>query len=171
MRLALVVAMDENGVIGDRGGLPWRISDDLRWFKAVTLSKPVVMGRKTFDSIGKALPGRANIVVTRQADWRAEGAHVVSGLEAALARAADSARADGKDEICVIGGAEIFAQTLALADRIYLTRVAADIPGDAHFPRLEPRDWIERPAGGCDKSRKNERACGFYILERPVRPV
>jgi dihydrofolate reductase len=166
MRVALVVAIAENGVIGDKGAMPWRISDDLKWFKKVTLGKPVIMGRKTFESIGKPLPGRRNIVVTRSASWEKEGVIRAAGVDEALRLAAAFAAEDGAEEVCVIGGGEIYAQTLDLAQRIYLTRVAAAVEGDAYFPPLEEGAWRARPAGGCEKSEKNQHSCQFFILDR-----
>lgn len=165
-RVALVVAVSRNGVIGDQGKLPWRISDDLKWFKKVTLGKPVVMGRKTFESIGKALPGRANIVVTRAAGWSAEGAVRAGGVDEAL-RLADEA---GADEICVIGGGEIYAQTIGMADRIYLTRVDLSLEGAIRFPEIAEGDWRWTADGGCEKSEKNEYSCEFFILDRARCP-
>lgn len=169
-RLALVVAVSRNGVIGDQGRLPWRISDDLKWFKKVTLGKPVVMGRKTFESIGKALPGRANIVVTRSADWSAEGAVRAGSVDEALALGAQLAGEAGAGEICVIGGGEIYAQTVARADRIYLTRVDVRLDGAVRFPDLAEGDWRRTSDGGCEKSEKNEYSCEFFILDRAHRP-
>lgn len=166
MRVAFVVAVAEDGVIGAAGELPWRISDDLKWFKKVTLGKPVVMGRKTFDSIGAPLAGRDNIVITRDAGWRAEGVIRTGTVSEALRIAADCAAAAGAEEICVIGGAEIFEQTFALADRIYLTRVEAAVDGDAYFPQPKSEDWVEIPAGRCEAGPKNQFSCNFFILER-----
>lgn len=143
MRIALIVARAENGIIGREGGLPWRISGDLKFFKATTMGKPVVMGRKTYESIGRPLPGRENIVVTRARDFQAEGVHVVNDLEVALRLAGDLARASAVEEIMVIGGAQIYAQALDRADRIYLTEVHAAPDGDARFPTLDPAEWQE----------------------------
>lgn len=165
-RIALVVAAARNGVIGAAGRLPWRIADDLKWFKRVTMGKPVVMGRKTFDSIGAALPGRDNIVVTRQSGWRAEGVIRADGLDTALLEAKARAEKAGADEICVIGGAEIYRQALPLANRIYLTRVAAQIEGDATFPVLNRDNWRETRVGGCEAGPKNDHDCEFFILDR-----
>ncbi|MGE0410236.1 MAG: dihydrofolate reductase [Amphiplicatus sp.] len=159
-RLALVVAMASNGTIGDRGALVWRISDDLKWFKKVTMGKPVLMGRKTFDSIGKALPGRENIVITRSKNWSAPGAVRAGDVDEAIRLAGSAA------EICVIGGGEIYAQTLPRADRIYLTRVAAALDGDTRFPALDPADWAQTPAGACEKGARNQYSCEFLILDR-----
>ena len=138
--IALVVARANNGVIGNKGAIPWRIAEDMRRFKALTLGKPVIMGRKTWDSLPKKpLPGRTNIVVTRDRAFAAEGAVVVHDIGEALARA------DGENpsEIAVIGGAEIYAAALPLANRIHLTEVAADFDGDATLPPFDPAAWHE----------------------------
>ncbi|MDX1499159.1 MAG: type 3 dihydrofolate reductase [Woeseiaceae bacterium] len=135
--ISLVVAASENGVIGRDGGLPWRLGDDLRRFKALTMGKPIVMGRKTFESIGRPLPGRQNIVITRQTGFTAEGCDVVASQEEAVAAAGDA------DEIMVIGGGEIYALFLPRAERVYLTRVAAEVEGDTHFPDLPADEWTE----------------------------
>ncbi|UUP16101.1 dihydrofolate reductase [Nitratireductor thuwali] len=139
MDIALVVAMAENGVIGREGGLPWRLSTDLKRFKAVTMGKPVIMGRKTWESIGRPLPGRLNIVISRDPAYVAEGAEVVPSLDAGLALAEE--RAAGADEICVIGGGEIFREALEHSDRLYVTHVLADVTGDAHFPPIDSTHW------------------------------
>ncbi|MCR9220397.1 MAG: dihydrofolate reductase [Alphaproteobacteria bacterium] len=142
--IALVVAVADNGVIGAAGDLPWRLPDDLKHFKRVTMGKPLVMGRKTWDSLPKRpLPGRPNIVVTRQADYQADGAEVFTDLDAALARAEALASLSGLDdpEISVIGGAEIFAATLGRATRLYLTQVHAEPDGDTLFPPFDRAAW------------------------------
>jgi dihydrofolate reductase len=139
-RIALVVAKAANGVIGDRGRIPWRISEDMRRFKQFTMGRPCVMGRKTWDSLPKKpLPGRSNIVVTRDPRFTAEGATVVHSLDEAIARA----RSESSDEIGVIGGEEIYRAALPKADVIYLTEVLAEFSGDAHFPAIDPREWLE----------------------------
>ena len=166
MMIALIVAMAENGVIGADGQLAWRISDDLKWFKKNTLGKPIIMGRKTFDSIGQALPDRDNIVVTRNRRYSAPGAFVTDSVSAALSLAEACAAARAAQEICVIGGGEVYAQTLDKADRIYLTRVAASPAGDAYFPAIDSGEWGETAVGSAEKSAKNEHACEFFILER-----
>jgi dihydrofolate reductase len=143
MRVCLVVAMARNHVIGQDGGLPWHISADLRRFKRITMGKPVVMGRKTFESIGRPLPGRHNIVVTRDPDYRNEGIAVASDLGSALKAAARFNRTSGEREIMVIGGGEIYRQALPLAERVYMTEVSAEPEGDAVFPALSESDWIE----------------------------
>jgi dihydrofolate reductase len=135
--LALIVAADRRGVIGRRGRLPWHLPNDLKRFKALTMGKPIVMGRRTWDSIGKPLPGRHSIVITRQEGLEIDGATVVHSLEDAL-RAAGAV-----PEVCVIGGAEVFRLALPAADRIELTVVEADVEGDTYLPALEPAEWHE----------------------------
>ena len=139
--IELVVAVARNGVIGSDGGMPWRLSTDLRRFKAITMGAPIIMGRKTFQSIGKALPGRTNIVVTRDASFPAEGAVVATGVDAALEAAVEAALRDGGNRICIIGGGEIYRLLLARADRVHLTHVEADPDGDTVFPALDPAQW------------------------------
>lgn len=139
MRISLIAAVAENGVIGREGGLPWRIAEDLQFFKATTLGKPVIMGRKTYDSIGKPLPGRLNIVMTRDTSWRAPGVTVAHDLDAALQIAITS----GADEAMIIGGAVIYEAALPRANRIYLTQVHRTFDGDTLFPELDPAEWIE----------------------------
>jgi dihydrofolate reductase len=137
-RVAFVVAVSRNGVIGRDGGLPWHISTDLKRFKAITMGKPVIMGRKTWESLPKKpLPGRPNIVITRQKNYRAEGAIVVSDIPSALAAAGRV------EEVCVIGGGEIFNMFLPQTNRIYLTEVDLEVDGDTFFPPLDPAQWTE----------------------------
>lgn len=133
MDITLVVAVAKNGVIGSDGGMPWRLSTDLKRFKMLTLGKPMVMGRKTFDAIGKALPGRTSIVVTRDATWQGEGAVAVRDLETAFDTARAIAKADGVDEICVVGGGEIYRQALGQATKLCLTEVDLEPDGDTFF--------------------------------------
>ncbi|WP_439515309.1 type 3 dihydrofolate reductase [Oceanibaculum nanhaiense] len=143
MIFSAIAALARNRVIGQGNGLPWRLPGDLKFFKATTLGKPVVMGRKTFQSIGRPLPGRPNIVVTRDPGFTAEGVHVVRDIDTALDLAATLARETGAEEVMVIGGAEIYAQALPRLDRLYLTEIDAEIAGDAYFPEIEPRAWRE----------------------------
>ncbi|WP_199101609.1 dihydrofolate reductase [Aquitalea sp. ASV11] len=135
--LTLVAAKARNGVIGINNTLPWHLPEDLKHFKAVTLGKPVLMGRKTYDSIGRPLPGRRNIVITRQSDWQADGVEVAHSLEQALEMA------DGVAEVCLIGGADLYRQAMALADALRLTEIDADFDGDACFPEVSTADWQE----------------------------
>ena len=139
--LTLVVAVAENGVIGREGGLPWHLSGDLKRFKADTLGKPVIMGRKTFASIGKPLPGRTNIVVTRDHAFRHEGIKVVATLDEAVARARQVALETGANDIAVIGGGDIYRQLFDRADRLILTHVLANPDGDTVFPKVRPEEW------------------------------
>lgn len=136
-QLTLVAAMAADRVIGIDNRLPWHLPEDLRHFKAVTLGKPVVMGRKTFESIGRPLPGRHNIVVTRQPDWQADGVACAHGIDEALRLAGNV------DEVCVIGGAELYAQALAVADRLLLTEIDLTVDGDARFPDFRAAGWRE----------------------------
>jgi len=143
MKVALIWAMSRNRVIGRNNALPWHLSEDLRYFKRVTFGKPVIMGRKTWESIGRPLPGRANIVITRDEAFHAEGVKVVNSLEQALSVTQSIALLDGVDEAMVIGGAEIYALALPVAQRLYLTQVHAEVEGDAWFPALDLSGWQE----------------------------
>jgi dihydrofolate reductase len=143
MRLSVIVAVAENGVVGKNNALPWYLPEDLKYFRQTTMGKPIVMGRKTFESIGKPLPGRSNIVVSRNPDYRAEGVAVVGSLTEALELATDIAVIDGKDELMVIGGAAIYAAAIPLADRLYITEVHAEVAGDAYLPEVDWSEWRE----------------------------
>lgn len=136
-RLTLIAAVARNGVIGRDNKLPWRLSEDLKRFKALTMGHPMIMGRKTWESLPGRLPGRPHIVVTRNPDYRVEGATVVNSLQAAVAAAGNI------DEVFVIGGAELYSQALEIADRLQLTEIAADFEGDAHFPTWNRAAWRE----------------------------
>lgn len=140
MKISIVVAMSENRVIGVENRLPWNIPEDLKRFKKITSGHPIIMGRKTFESIGRILPGRTNIVVTRNRDYRVEGAVVCASLTEALEWAA---RSPGSDEVCVIGGGEIFREALPIVDRIYLTVVQWPFEGDVFFPEFPEADFRE----------------------------
>ena len=171
MHIAIHVAIAENGVIGSKGGLPWRLSTDLKRFKATTMGKPIVMGRKTWESFPKRpLPGRLNIVVTRDRNFRAEGAEVAHSLEDAIALANVRARCmAGVDEICIVGGAQIYEQALPLADRLQVTHVLADVQGDARFPPIDPAVWQrvrceEFPAG-----EKDSHPTRYAVYEKRKR--
>lgn len=162
-RIALVLAVARNGVIGRNGGLPWRISSDLKRFKETTLGKPVIMGRKTWESLPrKPLSGRRNIVITRDPRYEAEGAEVVGGLDEALACAAQS----GGDEICIIGGAEIYRQALPLADRLYLTEVDLAPEGDAYFPSIDDTEWRETAREVHERGEKDTAGFVLRVLDR-----
>jgi dihydrofolate reductase len=141
--VVLVAAVARNRVIGAKGGLPWRLSSDLKRFKALTWGKPLVIGRKTFESIGRALPGRETIVVTRDRSFAPSGVLLARELDAGLDLAAERARAMGADEIVIGGGGEIYAQTIARASRLFITEVALDAEGEARFPTIDPVEWRE----------------------------
>jgi len=147
--VAMIAALSRNRVIGVENQLPWYLPEDLRFFKRMTQAKPLVMGRKTFASIGRALPGRLNIVVTRNRDFTHEGVRVCHDLESALRLADHQATIDGVEEIMVMGGAEIYAQALPYTSRVYLTEVDIEVEGDAHFPALDMTEWqeVQRVAG------------------------
>jgi len=164
MSPALIVAIAANGVIGRDNQLPWRIPADLRWFKRQTLGKPVIMGRRTWDSLGRPLPGRTNLVLTRQTGWSAEGAETVASLDQALARAAEIAPAL---EPMVIGGATLYAEALPRVSRIYLTEVARDYPGDTWFPAFDPAEWREVSR----EAQEGDPPFSFVVLERVTLPV
>lgn len=155
-RLSLIAALAANGVIGAGNALPWRLPEDLKRFKALTLGHPVIMGRKTFESIGRPLPGRRNIVLSRRPEYFAAGCIVAHDLESALAAAGDA------DELFVIGGGELYREALPLADRIYLTIVHGEAQGDVLFPELPNGEFVE-------KERRRVRdtiSCDFVIYER-----
>ena len=141
MRTALIVARATNGVIGIANQLPWHLPCDLKYFKRITLGKPVIMGRKTYESIGRPLPGRTNVVVTRNPEWHAVGVRVVTDLPAAMQMARAQAELDGVDEVMVIGGATLYQEALSKVDRMYVTEVAAAPAGDAFFPAPDPQSF------------------------------
>jgi len=167
MKLSLIVATAHDNVIGRNNELPWHLPQDLKYFKSVTLGKPIIMGRKTFESIGKPLPGRTNIVVTRQKNWSFSGVLVAKDIESALetAQAFRSEQNNIAEEIMVIGGAEIYRSALPIAHRVYLTRIDAKIDGaDAFFPELSPEQWklTSELSGESDASIKHK----FLVYER-----
>lgn len=165
--ICLIVARGRNGVIGRAGDMPWRLSSDLKHFKALTTGKPIIMGRKTWDSLPRRpLPGRLNIVVTRQADFIAEGGQVARDLDTAFDLATAQARIDSVDEVFVIGGAQIYAAALARANRLYLTEVEADPAGDAVFPALVARQWSEVSRRVCEAGPGDDHGFVCRVLER-----
>jgi dihydrofolate reductase len=143
MKIVLVAAIGDNSVIGRDGQLPWRLKSDLQHFRKVTMNRPVIMGRKTHESVGKLLPGRTNIVLTRDLSLIAPGAVLATSLDAALSYARADAAKRGVDEIMVIGGSDIFAATMETADRLEITHVHASPDGDALFPPIDPEVWQE----------------------------
>lgn len=166
VKVAFVVAVAENGVIGKDGKLPWHISSDLKFFRAVTMNKPIIMGRKTYASIGKPLDGRDNIVITRNKDFSADGLFIVPGVEEALELARQKAEERGSDEISVIGGAQIFDLTLPVADVIYLTEVHAAPEGDVIFPALDKSDWNEVSRERHEAGPRDSADYSLVVLER-----
>lgn len=164
--LVLVVAVAENGVIGLRGGLPWKVKADLRLFRRVTMGKPIVMGRRTFLAIGKPLEGRANIVVTRSGDFAAQGVEVAYSLSEAVRLAEAAARRLGAGEICIIGGAEIFLETLPRAERLHYTEVRARPVGDVHFPPLDKEDWLEVRREALPRAEGDTADAVYVIYDR-----
>jgi dihydrofolate reductase len=158
--ISLVVARALNGVIGRDNALPWRLPADLRHFKTLTMGKPMLMGRRTFDSIGRALPGRINMVLTRDTAWQAPGTVVVHSLDEAFKQAASA------PELVVIGGAELFKLVLPLAKRVYLTDVQAVLPGDTRFPDLAPKEWREVECSRHAADADHAYAMTFRTLER-----
>ena len=160
MKVSIIVAMDKNRVIGKGNDLPWRLSADLKHFKAITMSKPLIMGRKTHESIGRPLPGRENIVLTHAKEFEAEGCTVVHSLEEAFRAAGDV------DEVMIMGGSGIYDQALARADRLYLTEVHADVKGDVYFPEFDKDEWLELEREEHSADEKNDFDYSFVVMER-----
>ena len=167
MRKALIVAMAQNRVIGRNNALPWYLPGDLRYFKQATMGKPILMGRKTFESIGRPLPGRLNVVITRDAEWEAPtGVVAEQSLEAAYRRAEAQAELEGGDEIMIIGGGQIYADALADIDRMYVTQVHADVDGDAWFPEVDWDQWEELGREDFSASENNPYDYSFVVYQR-----
>jgi dihydrofolate reductase len=168
MLVGIYVAIAENGVIGREGGLPWRLSTDLKRFKEGTMGKPIVMGRKTWESFPRRpLPGRLNIVVTRDKAYRAEGGETAGSLQDAIALATVRGRCMANaDEICVIGGGQIYAQAMPLADRLHVTHVLATIDGDTVFPPIDPAVWRVVSNEEFSAGEKDSHATRYTVYER-----
>ena len=167
LHVSFVVAIADNGVIGRDNTLPWKLSGDMAFFKRVTMGKPVIMGRKTWESLPrKPLPGRPNIVVTRDPSYRAEGAEVLNSAEAALARGRELAKELGVDEIAVIGGAQLFAETFDHATRLYITEVHAAPDGDVSFPAFDPSRWREASRERHEAGEKDSAPYSFVLYEK-----
>lgn len=160
--ISLIVAMDENGLIGADGDLPWRLPNDLRHFKRTTMGKPILMGRRTFESIGKPLPGRESLILSRRG-YRAEGCRTVASLDQALEAAGDS------EELMVMGGAQVYAAALPLARRIYLTRIHDRFKGDTWFPDFDETDWDQLARQDHAADAENPHAHSFILLQR-IKP-
>ena len=166
MIVSLLVAMDERRGIGRAGRLPWRLSTDLRRFRELTMGHHIIVGRKTFESIGKPLPGRRMIIVTRDASFNVQGCATVHSIAEAIERA----QAEGETELFICGGAEIYAQTLDVAERIYLTRVHADGDADTFFPEFDRDEWIEESVEPHAADEKNDYPFTFSLLMRKKQP-
>ena len=161
MRVSAVVAASENGVIGREGGLPWHVSSDLKLFKEITLGKPVIMGRRTWESLPrKPLPGRRNIVITRQADFVAEGAELVHSVDEALAVCA------GEADVSIIGGGQVYAEAMSRTDRIYLTRIHLEVDGDTFLPELKASEWHEVERRRFARGERDDAAFTLIVMDR-----
>lgn len=165
-RLTVVVARARNGVIGRDGDLPWRLKADLQLFKRVTMGKPMLMGRKTWESLPGLLPGRPHLVLTRDPDFRADGAEIFRDFDAMLSRGKALARAMAADEVAVIGGAALVALALPKAYRLYLTEVEAEPEGDVRFPQFDEADWVEVSRVRHEADKDNDHAFVARVLDR-----
>ncbi|KKC30951.1 dihydrofolate reductase [Devosia psychrophila] len=139
--IAMIAGVAENGVIGSEQSIPWRVPSDMAFFKRTTMGKPIVMGRKQFETVGKPLPGRTNIVITRQQGYQPEGVLVCHSVEHAVKKAREIALADGADEIMIIGGGELYAQLMPRAERLYISHIDLSPAGDVRFPAIKPEEW------------------------------
>jgi dihydrofolate reductase len=166
MQLALIWAMAENRVIGRDNSLPWRLPNDMRHFMQTTMGRPVIMGRKTFESMKAPLPGRTNIVMTQNPQWQRDGVQVVATLDEAIAVAESQGLIDGIDEVMVIGGAQVYELALPMADRLYLTLVHAEPQGDVFFPNVDLSAWQVVHEQRCEADERHSSAYTFQILER-----
>ena len=166
MKLALICAMADNRVIGRNNNLPWHLPEDLKYFKRVTMGNCIIMGRKTWESIGRVLPGRTNIVVTANPDYLAEGVRVVHSLEEALSLAESISEIDGSEEAFIIGGAGLYQTALPMAQRFHLTRVHADVEGDTYLAEFDQSQWREISRQEFQKSDTNPYDYSICLLER-----
>ncbi len=166
MLVSVIVAVAGNGVLGVDNTLPWRLPEDLKYFKKVTMGKPIVMGRKTYESIGRALPGRPNIVISRNPGFSAPGINVVGSIDSALELASELAQGNGQNELMVIGGAAIYALAIPMADRLYLTEVHAEYSGDAFLPAVDWKQWLEISREHHPSQNAESPAFSFLVYER-----
>jgi dihydrofolate reductase len=166
MKVSLIVAADENNVIGVQNKLPWHLPEDLQHFRKVTADHPIIMGRKTYESIGRPLPGRRNIVITRQKNFKRKGIEIVPTLDKAL----KAASLGEGDEAFVIGGGEIFRLAMPIAQRIYFTRIHGAFEGDITFPAIEEKEWRELSREKHEADEKNPHTFTFLLYERKQRP-
>ena len=170
-RIAMIVGVAENGVIGSAQTIPWRIPSDMQFFKRTTMGKPVVMGRKQYETVGRPLPGRTNIVVTRQPGYQPDGVLVFHSIEAALAKAEEIAEADGVDEIMIIGGGELYAQLMGQADRLYVSHIDLAPEGDVRFPVIDPAIWAIVDLPEVEPSPRDDAAYRVKVYERRKDPA
>ena len=166
IKIAMIAGVAKNGVIGSAQTIPWRIPSDFAFFKRTTMGKPIIMGRKQFETVGKPLPGRTNIVVTRQSGYQPEGVLVFSTIDAALEKAREIAEADGVDEIMIIGGGDIYAQLMSRADRLYISHIELSPEGDVVFPAIAPEQWIVVDTPDIVPSPKDEARYRVNVYER-----
>ncbi len=161
--IAIIVAMAQNRCIGRDNDLPWRLSNDLKHFKRTTMGKPIIMGRKTWESIGRPLPGRINIVVTRNKNYEAPGCTLAHSLTEAISTITEV------EEACVIGGAALYQEALGMADRLYITHVEAEVDGDTYFPEFDVHAWTIAQEECTDADEKNDYPCTYRVWERKPR--
>ena len=167
MRIALMVAMARNRVIGRNNNLPWYLPGDLKYFKQATMGKPIIMGRKTWDSIGRPLPGRMNVVISRDPEWQAPaGTTPAKSLGDALVKAGAQAEIEGGEEVMIIGGGQIYAEALPIVDRMYVTLVHAEVEGDAFFPEVDWSEWEELGREDFSASENNPYDYSFVVYQR-----
>ena len=166
VRISLIAAIAKNGVIGEKGEIPWYLPSDFAYFKKTTLNKPIIMGRKTFESIGKALPKRTNIIISRQKEYQPDNTIVINSIDGAIKIAKDIAIRDDVDEIMIIGGANIYQQTIDVAERLYISHVALDIKGDSIFPKIDENIWQVINEPRIEKSPKDSTIYKVKIYEK-----
>lgn len=167
LEVTLVVAVADNGVIGRGNALPWDLPDDLKHFKQTTMGRPIIMGRKTFESIGRPLPGRLNIILTRSTDWQAVGVSTAATIGDAIDLAEQQALIDGADSVMIIGGAEVYRQALPFCTRAVVTRVHGQVDGDAFFDLSSFDHWIERKRSDVEGGTQNSHNFSVVELEKP----
>ena len=169
MRKALIVAMSQNRVIGRNNKLPWYLPGDLKYFKQATMGKPIIMGRKTWDSIGRPLPGRMNVVISRNPEWEAPaGTTPAKSLDEALIKAEAQAEIEDREEVMIIGGGQIYTEALPMVDRMYVTQVHAEVEGDAFFPEVNWDEWEEIGREDFSASDNNPYDYSFVVYQRPA---
>jgi dihydrofolate reductase len=166
IRIAMIAGVAENGVIGNEQTIPWRVPSDMAFFKQTTMGKPIVMGRKQYETVGRPLPGRSNIVITRQKGYAPDGVLVFHDIDSALKKAGEIALSDGADEIMIIGGGELYAQLMARADRLYISHIDLSPEGDVRFPAIKPEDWAVIDLPEVAPSAKDEASYRVKVYGR-----